>query len=392
MRIAVIFHEDIYRQRGRFNSIRNRVKYLKDIADFDIDVYVIECYEPWFVRRLRGTDVKKKINSIQLDGITYNTLWYNFTLTDYLLGVKLRLIPIFKKLFYRRLVRKIRGYDLISAHSTDCGLLAMRISKRDNIPFCVTWHGSDIHTSPFTNKFSFDYVKKVLNNASYNFFVSENLQSIGKTIVSDLQSTVLYNGRNPSFMEYSALEKEKLKMAFDVPKGSKVVAFVGNLIEVKNPQLLAPIFSKVKSLYNERITFWVIGSGKMEEDVKRDCKANRVECVFWGGQPAEKMPGFMNCIDILVLPSRNEGLPLVAVEAIACGANVVGSDVGGISEAIGKDNVFPHGDGFVERISERISYMLSHKVEQPLSDDFEWTNTAKKEFKIYKQLLDVSVS
>ena len=32
---------------------------------------------------------------------------------------------------------------------------------------------------------------------------------------------------------------------------------------------------------------------------------------LWGNQPVEKMPEFMNVIDVLVLPSKNEGLPLL---------------------------------------------------------------------------------
>ena len=84
-RVAVIFDEDIYNQRGMFNAIRNRIKHLYNIADFDIDVYVIGCYEPWYIRWLRRTKKVERVKSVQFDGITYNTLWYNFTLLDYVL-------------------------------------------------------------------------------------------------------------------------------------------------------------------------------------------------------------------------------------------------------------------------------------------------------------------
>lgn len=387
-RIAVIFEEDIYTQRGMFNAIRNRIKYLKQITDFDIDVYVIGCYEPWYIRKLRNTEIKQKVKYIQLDGITYRNLWYNFTLTDYLLEAKLHLKPIFSTLFYRSISKLFQGYDLISSHSTRCGQLAMRVSRREKIPFCVTWHGSDIHTSPFISADMFNTVSELLQNADCNFFVSENLQQTGLGIAANINSTILYNGRNELFFRYPEEKRLSLRDKYHIQKETKVIAFIGNLIEVKNPHLLPLIFSEVQQKYSQKLTFWIIGSGKMKKNVEDECERCGIDCIFWGGQPSELMPEFMNCIDVLVLPSRNEGLPLVTVEAIACGANVVGSDVGGISEAVGVDNVFPHGEDFVERIAERIVYLLSNKVDQPLLEVFDWDLTAQKEFLIYKKLLE----
>lgn len=386
-RIAVIFEEDIYTQRGMFNAIRNRIRYLNAISDFIIDVYVIGRYEPWYIRELRHTKKVDKIKTIRFDGINYNTLWYNFTLTDYFFEVKLQKMPIFTSLFYCRLLNKFKGYDMISAHSINCGLLASRISARDNIPFCVTWHGSDIHTTPFISKSRYNAIYNILNTASYNFFVSEQLQCLGLMIAPKAQSAVLYNGKNECFTKYPEKKRKDLRKRFDIPQGAKVIAFVGNLIEVKNPHLLAPIFLSVRNKYKSPVLFWIIGSGKLSNQVETSCQKLGLQCKMWGGCPAEEMPDFYNCIDVLVLPSRNEGLPLVTVEALACGANVVGSDVGGIKEAIGIDNVFSLGETFVEEISERIVQMLTNKIEQPLFDKFDWRKTAMVELNIYNELL-----
>lgn len=386
-RIAVIFDEDIYNQRGMFNAVRNRIKHMYNIAHFDIDVYVVGCYEPWYIRWLRKTKKVKKIKSVQFDGITYNILWYNFTLLDYLLEVKLHLEPIFIKIFYKKLVRKITGYDLISAHSINCGNLAYQVAKMEKIPFCVTWHGTDIHTTPFVSASKFKTVYRILSSASYNFFVSERLKSVGSTIAPEMMSTVLYNGRNHSFVKYKKEKRDSVRKLKGIDSNTKVVSFVGNLLEVKNPQLIAPIFSAVHHKYNGSVVFWIIGSGKFASQVEESCKEHGIKYTMWGSQPVAKMPDFFNCIDVLVLPSRNEGLPLVTVEALACGANVVGSDVGGISEAIGKENVYPHGDSFIENISNRIVQMLTSEVYQPLPVQFDWDNTANRELEIYNKLL-----
>ena len=95
----------------------------------------------------------------------------------------------------------------------------------------------------------------------------------------------------------------------------------------------------------------------------------------------------MNCIDVLILPSKNEGLPLVTVEALRCGTNVVGSNVGGIKEVIGKENVFDLNDNFSEHISNRVIQMLNNKLDQDASDEFVWENVIEKEFKICSKIL-----
>ena len=389
-RIAVIFDEDIYCQRGMFNAVRNRIKHLNDIADYVIDVFVISRFEPWYIRRLRHTEYREKVHYIEFDGIKYNVLWYNFTLIDYILKVKLHRSEILSRLFYYLISRAFRGYNLISAHSTNCGALAMHISKRDGIPFFVTWHGTDIHTAPFKNKSKYRIVERVLKSATCNFFVSDSLKQVGLTIASDIKSEVLYNGRNLLFEKYPDSKRIYLREKYRVPVGTKVVGYAGHLTEVKNPQLLAPIFALVKEKYKKTVLFWIIGSGKMQGTVEDDCKQMGVDCQFWGNQPADIMPEFMNCIDVLVLPSRNEGLPLVVVEAIACGSNAVGSDVGGISEAIGKENVFLHGEDFIQRISDRIVEMLNNDIVQMLNPVFSWQRTAMIENNYYSKYLKES--
>ena len=113
-----------------------------------------------------------------------------------------------------------------------------------------------------------------------------------------------------------------------------------------------------------------------------------VRCKLWGNQPVEKMPELLNCVDLLVLPSKNEGLPLIVVEALQSGANVVASDVGGIKEVLGEENVIMLGDNFIERFSSRVVELLNtHSPAPKVPQQFDWQMTSNAENEIYTRIL-----
>ena len=207
-----------------------------------------------------------------------------------------------------------------------------------------------------------------------------------KSITEEGYNMVLYNGVNPVFKRYTEAERQRLRHENGVAD-IKVVAFVGNLKSVKNVRSLPQIFNAVAQRMSQPLQFWIIGDGEERKALDAAFSSTSLHVRFWGHQSTEKMPELMNCTDVLVLPSHNEGLPLVVAEAISCGANAVGSRVGGIPEVIGDENTIPLGDGFTEKMAQRIVHFLMHKEPQFISPDFSWSATAKKEMEIYTSVL-----
>jgi glycosyltransferase involved in cell wall biosynthesis len=109
---------------------------------------------------------------------------------------------------------------------------------------------------------------------------------------------------------------------------------------------------------------------------------------FLGNVQAEDMPALMNCVDVLVLPSMNEGLPLVCAEALKCGARVVGSDVGGIAEVIGQQNVVSLGSDFTQQFAQKVVSMLADQDDgsfsQILPSEISWEKTTARELSFLK--------
>lgn len=383
-KIAIIADCDIYDRKGHFNAVHNRTKYLKQIANYEIDAYLIQTYEPFIVRFLRKTHIKKRPNFIEIDNVKYHLLWHRFSLIDYVLSTYLKLPQYIRLNFLRKKIHLFQNYDLISSHTIFCGLLASWISKKYGIPFCNTWHGSDINVAPQLTNFYKKAVRNILEKAEYNFFVSNALCQNSRKWGISKHDCILYNGVDDKFCIYPENQKSKLRQQFNV-SDKKVVAFVGGLVPVKNIVLLPTIFSGIYKLYPQ-IIFWVIGDGKLKSYLERE--TSNLPIILWGNQEIVTIPDFMNCIDVLVLPSKNEGLPLVTVEALACGCNVVGSNVGGIPEVIGSKNVFDISDKHgINDFVNRVYLMLKQKIEQPLNQIFSWEETAQIENNIYMKYL-----
>lgn len=388
-KIAIISDGNIYNRKGQFNAVHNRIKYLKNIADYDIDVFLLSTYDTFISRLLRHSSKAPKVPTTEIDGIKYNIKWIKFSIIDYILFIKFKKNVVFRTFFLKKLSKEFSKYDLLSVHSYDGGMLALISNQRYGTPYCVTWHGSDIHSLPNANKFVRNNIKRIIENAKSNFFVSRKLLEQSNKITTEGNKTVLYNGYNGNFKKYTEEIRNKIKKELNV-ENKKVVGFVGNIIEIKNANLLPFIFHSIQKKYSESIAFWIIGDGHLRHSIEKTISNDQtINVKFWGNQPPESIPNFMNCLDVLILPSKNEGLPLVTVEAIACGANVVGSDVGGISEAIGKEFCFELNDNIVDNISSKVVELLYKPQPQTLSNVFNWENTAIKENTIYKKILQI---
>ena len=467
MRLAVIFESSPFDRKGLFNAVHNRVKHLLATGECIIDVFCVHSRDNAFTRRVRHTPEVPSVDETVVDGIRYRLLWYRFSILDNVLLEKLHVRPWLFRRFMESHVDLLKGYDAVIAHSFCGGLFALAAHERFGVPYYVTWHGSDVHTHPWRVPVILEDTRAVMESARCNFFVSRALLDASERITSNARKEVLYNGVSEDFVKYSPEDRAAVRERYGLAPEDKVVAFVGNIVKVKNVLSLPEIFAKVASRFAEvsgslsdscgrsaRLKFWIVGDGKLRTQLETACserlirrcedqtplrhceerspsrhceerspsrhceERSDVAISFFGNQPSPAMPDIMNCIDVLVLPSLNEGLPLVCAEALSCGAAVVGSDVGGIAEVIGKDNVvplvgpndtdtfpgFPSGplictgqemgnsgrpydDSFVNGMTEKVVAALTGQSPfQTLPADISWARTAALELSILKSL------
>ena len=380
-RVAVIFESSPFDRKGLFNAVHNRVKGLVATGECWVDAYCIHARDNMLTRALRHTPYVPDVEIVELDGITYRMLWYRFSILDHLTLEKCRKRPVMFRRFMDTYVRFLEGYDYVVAHSFTGALFAYEANQRYGIPYFANWHGSDVHTHPWRVPVILADTKKVMESAKCNFFVSKALLSASDKITDAVRKEVLYNGVSEAFRRFDEKHRIKAREKFGVSSQEKVVAFAGSLVTVKNVLVLPEIFKAVTEQSDAPVHFIIAGDGKLRKQLESDFASVR-QCVhvsFLGNVESEEMPALMNCVDVLVLPSLNEGLPLVCAEALMCGANVVGSDVGGIAEVIGKDNVVPHGPDFVPQFAQKVVAMLQTASKQEVPSEISWSQTTSRE-------------
>jgi glycosyltransferase involved in cell wall biosynthesis len=106
---------------------------------------------------------------------------------------------------------------------------------------------------------------------------------------------------------------------------------VGALIDRKNQRLTLEALEAIPGA-----TLILVGEGPdrgaLEAIVRSRGLGERVR--FYGGLLHDQLPALLAAADVMVLPSRSEGLANVWVEALACGTPIVISDVGGAREVV----------------------------------------------------------
>jgi glycosyltransferase involved in cell wall biosynthesis len=147
---------------------------------------------------------------------------------------------------------------------------------------------------------------------------------------------VIYNGVDEKlFLPAKPVEENKIRKELGL-RGS-VVGINARLNAGKGYETLIDAFSKVhKSFPN--VTLLSVGEGnpliqkKIYSQVDKAGLSDSVR--FMGRWDRTKIPKFYKALDVFVLPSESEGLPLSIIEAMLSGLPVIATTVGGIPEEI----------------------------------------------------------
>jgi teichuronic acid biosynthesis glycosyltransferase TuaC len=242
------------------------------------------------------------------------------------------------KLLYARLLRRIqklhsvKPIDVIHAHAAlPCGHAAALLSRHLNIPFVVTVHGLDVFNNCHLGGIPAAWRRKVsveVYGAARNVIcISGKVQEILTTAMQpETCSTVVHNGVNPNLFS---------PRPSDIGQLGPEILVVGTLLPSKGHELVLRALGRMRSSFPQ-LQCCFIGEGPHRARFEALACELRLEnqVRFVGRQSRSQVAAAMQRCSVFVLPSRNEGLGCVYLEAMSCGKSVVGCYGQGIDEVI----------------------------------------------------------
>ncbi len=313
-----------------------------------------------------------------------------------------RVSPVRDILALVDLVRIIRKEmpDIVHTHTSKAGILGRLATKLINVPSIVhTPHGHVFygHFGPWLSRI-FIWIEKLfscftdriitLTEGEKKDYLELSLCAPGKLFKIHSGVDIEKFKRNP----VSAVEK---KRSLGLAQNNLVVGFVGWLLPIKGPMHLLKAMENVWQHHDDSILVF-IGKGELDVDLRAEALrtgANgRVHFLGWRNDIQEIMPLF----DIFVLPSLNEGMGRVLVEAMAAGKPIVASNVGGIPDLVEHDVnglLVPPGDekalaaGIRQLIDDPEKAKIMGQRGRELCHQFSLESMVDKLDNLYKDLL-----
>ena len=220
--------------------------------------------------------------------------------------------------------------DVIHAHfAVPTGAVAWIASKFTGVPYVLTAHLGDVPGGvPEQTGDLFRWIQPltvpIWTGATATTAVSSFVAGLAEKAYG-IKSEVILNGMElPRSTRLEAHEPPRLLL-------------VGRMSVQKNP------LTAIRSLGLLRDTAWhcsMVGDGPLLSEMKSEAArlgiADRID--FPGWATAEAVSERMRESDILLIPSLSEGLPMVAVEALAHGLALVGSRIGGLADVATEAN------------------------------------------------------
>jgi len=205
------------------------------------------------------------------------------------------------------------------------------------VPYVITAHGTDLKgfvKDDRYHSFAIEAASKAEKIITISRQVDAETEQLYK--IPKEKRMIILNGYDESLFRPLPLDKNKILTEFDVgDEADCIVAFAGKLTHFKGVDVLLKAAKHYEQSTCGKVSTIIAGNGELYGELMRMKESLNLERVhFLGHVNQETLVKMYNIADVSVVPSRTEPFGLVAIEALACGTPVVGTNQGGLPDFI----------------------------------------------------------
>ncbi len=262
--------------------------------------------------------------------------------------------------FWKLLRRMRQGkYDVVHTHISKAGFLGRVAARCAAVPVVVhTYHGRVEELNSGTLR------GRVLTACErYAARMSDSLVAVSAEELREKMAAGIGSGDKYRLIHAGIdLHRYQTEKDWSQPAavvGDPVIGTIGTLTHEKGiDQLIEALPAVMKQ--HPGLQLCIVGAGPMEMSLRKTAAHVAVDAAVHFAGMVEDVRPWLSAFDVLVQPSRSEGLALAVLEAMAMGVAVVATDVGGMAEAV-EDGVngrlVPAGE--IGALADALSAVLS---------------------------------
>ncbi|TVZ28228.1 glycosyltransferase involved in cell wall biosynthesis [Gillisia sp. Hel_I_86] len=253
---------------------------------------------------------------------------------------------------------KTNTIDIIHCHLPWAGFLGRLVFAKTKVPVVYTEHNMQERYHIATKKIN----QFTFNSQSLALGVSEDVtNSIKNNINPKIPVKTLLNGANTDTFRRDPDLGIKIKRELSISKDALVIGNVAVFRFQKRLVEWLQVFKKIETK-NPNVYGIIVGAGPLEEEIIQELKRLKLEKkVKFTGLQTDVKPYF-SAMDIFMMSSSFEGLPIALLEAMSMECAVVSTDAGGIKEVIRDEQ-----DGLMCKIGEweKLSGLCQVLIDDP---------------------------
>lgn len=243
---------------------------------------------------------------------------------------------------YRKLIRRFREIkpDVVHTHSSKAGIIARWAAHNAKVPAIVhTIHGLAFtaSTSPMVNGIYKWLERKAAPISTRIVCVADAMrdQSLAANIGIPGQYVTVYSGMETAAFLHPPVSREIVRQNYGIEPGDIVVGTIARLFDLKGHDDLLELAPELCRRFG-RLRFMWVGDGSLRQQFEdRIAKMGlQKRFILTGLVPPARIPELCNAMDILVHPSRREGLARALAQGGLARIPVITYDIDGNREGV----------------------------------------------------------